>query len=309
MPKPTLDEYEDYLTQLMAQGIESGTEIGVGDTKIIKLEGERGSGKSHFWVREVIRAAEDVGAEEVISCCMDMDGGLKILFKNKVIVPVKYRRCFLRKIVKSYEDLYDTLNVFERVFRLHREKYPDGKRFIILENEAHIYESCVENYAVQVEGVGVGDLMVRRQVEAKAKGKFTQPLFPNKMQAYGAINYTFVKFFDNVMILVNETNGSLFWTTMIVPKAEYKDNEATGNWVRQVQGKPEKTDGYADVIAEFRVESEEKKRKGQLKITDKYHIILKKNRYGQRFAIQDQTPTKLFEALDAQIEGEELELD
>ena len=95
---------------------------------------------------------------------------------------------------------------------------------------------------------------------------------------------------------------------MIVKKPEYEKNEPTGKWVEVVKGKEEIVDGFADVVIKFWIEVEKKEGTKNPVENDHYYLKLKKNRYGQRFALKDQTPEELSEALERQIVGEELEL-
>ena len=61
-----------------------------------------------------------------------MDNGARRIFSREDIVPEEYRRCFMRKVVDHFEDVYVFLDVFTDLLAKHNADYPtDLARFYV----------------------------------------------------------------------------------------------------------------------------------------------------------------------------------
>lgn len=286
-------------------GIQRGGEIINTDSYCLKIEGERGSGKTTFLLEEVAAAAEKYGEERVLCCIIDMDNGTRRIFSREDIVPAEYRPCFMRKVVDHFEDVYTYLEVFADLLAKHAKEYPDNAaRWLVLENEGAFYLSCRDHYSEEVHGMPERDLMKARMAQARSETKYnptTGKMEAKKMlptyaegrrAAYSVINRNYKDFFVHALRLADEFSCNFIFTTLAEKKTVFQDDKATDRTVMAVQGKPDKCDQYPDFILQLYTEGEDEKTKFMMRCT--------KNRDGQRFRMDNSGPAIFWDFLDAQ---------
>jgi len=286
-------------------GIQRGEEITNTESYCLKIEGERGAGKTTFMLEEVVAAAEKYGEDRVLCCIIDMDNGTRRIFGREDIVPVKYRQCFMRKVVDHFEDVYTFMEVFTDILAKHASDYPDNSaRWLVLENEGAFYLSCRDHYSEEVHGMPERDLMKARMAQARQETKYnasTGKMEAKKMlptyaegrrAAYSVINRNYGDFFVHALRLADEFSCNFIFTTLVEKKVVFQNDKATDSMVLAVQGKPAKCDGYPDFIMQLYTEGEDENTKFMMRCT--------KNRDGQRFKMENHGPELVWRYLESQ---------
>ena len=284
-------------------GVQSADEIINTQAYCLKVEGERGAGKTTFLLEEVVAAAEKYGAERVLCCIVDMDNGARRIFSREDIVPEEYRRCFMRKVVDHFEDVYVFLDVFTDLLAKHNADYPtDSARFLVLENEGAFYLSCRDHYSNEVHGMPERDLMRARMAQARQETKYNattgkmeaKRMLPTyaegRRAAYSVINRNYTDFFVHASKMCDEINCNFIYTTLAIKSQIYQNDQATDKWVVTPQGKPDKTDQYPDFIISLFVEEE----RGD----DKFKLKCTKNRDGPRFKMENLGPDAFWDFIE-----------
>lgn len=286
-------------------GIQRGGEIINTDSYCLKIEGERGSGKTSFLLEEVAAAADKYGEDRVLCCIIDMDNGTRRIFSREDIVPIETRKCFMRKVVDHFEDVYTYLEVFADLLAKHAKEYPDNAaRWLVLENEGAFYLSCRDHYSTEVHGMPERDLMKARMAQARSETKYnptTGKMEAKKMlptyaegrrAAYSVINRNYKDFFVHALLLADQFSCNFIFTTLAEKKTVFQDDKATDKTFMAVQGKPDKCDQYPDFILQLFTEGEDEKTKFMMRCT--------KNRDGQRFRMDNNGPELFWDFLGAQ---------
>ena len=284
-------------------GVQSADEIINTQAYCLKIEGERGAGKTTFLLEEVVKAAEKYGADRVLCCIVDMDNGARRIFSREDIVPEKYRQCFMRKVVDHFEDVYVFLDVFTDLLAKHNADYPtDSARFLVLENEGAFYLSCRDHYAEEVHGMPERDLMRARMAQARQETKYNastgkmeaKRMLPTyaegRRAAYSVINRNYTDFFVHASKMCDEINCNFIYTTLAIRSQIWQNDQATDKWVVTPQGKPDKTDQYPDFILSLFVEEE--------RGLDKFKLKCTKSRDGPRFKMENLGPGAFWDFVD-----------
>lgn len=279
-------------------GIQTGDDIKSTPAYCLKLEGERGAGKTTFLLDEVTSAARKYGADRVLCCIIDMDNGARRLFNREDIVPEEYKGCFMRKVVSHFEDVYNFLQIFVDILTDHYLKYPtESARFLVLENEGQFWLSCRDHYAEDVHNMPERELMQARMAQAKSEMKYNPttgkmeskkmlPTFSEgRRAAYTVINRNYMDFFISALALADEINCNFIYTTLAVKKQVFQNDQATDKWVLDTQGRPDKSDGYPDFIVQLFVDEGGGKDK-----EDVFMMKCTKNRDGPRFKMENHGP-------------------
>ena len=279
-------------------GIQTGDDIKSTPAYCMKIEGERGAGKTTFLLDEVTKAARKYGQERVLCCIIDMDNGARRLFNREDIVPEQYKGCFMRKVVSHFEDVYNFLQIFVDILTEHYLKYPtDSARFLVLENEGQFWLSCRDHYAEDVHNMPERELMQARMAQAKSEMKYNPtsgkmeskkmlPTFAEgRRAAYTVINRNYMDFFISALALADELNCNFIYTTLAEKKQVFQNDQATDKWVLSVSGKPGKSDGYPDFILQLFVDENGGKNK-----EDVFMMKCTKNRDGPRFKMENHGP-------------------
>lgn len=277
-------------------GIQTGNEIEKAPAYCLKIEGERGAGKTTFLLEEVAAAAEKYGPERVMCCIIDMDNGSRRLFGREDIIPPEYLGCFLRKPAQHFEDVYVYMQIFTDILTKHYLDYPtDSARFLVLENEGQFWLSCRDHYAEEVHGMSERELMQARMAQAKQEKKYnattgkmeSKKMLPTyaegRRAAYTVINRNYLDFFIMALSLTDEINCHFIYTTLAVKQQVFQNDQATDKWNLTVKGKPDKSDGYPDYIVQLWVDEKSNDE-------DKWMIKCTKNRDGPRFKMDNHGP-------------------
>lgn len=261
----------------------------------MKLQGFAGGGKSHFALTFFAHESNGLKPEECLCTIIDCDlEGQSALVKREDILPKELRPRLFRKVCRTPTDVNEMSLAFIDLHRQHKEKYPDGCRVMIFENEAAFYVGCRDFYSQEVHGKSEADLMLERQTQAIAEGKKTLPAFKEgQMHSYKVINRLFFTPYERLKIAAEMFQFHFLSTVLL---REYTENYGTANEKRVVTaaGRAEMTDPIFDWIVEFH---QQQRAKGK-EIKTRHIAIVRKSRTCEPFQLLKPTQEKFWKAVE-----------
>jgi len=261
----------------------------------IKLQGFAGGGKSHFAISFFAHQSKGLKPEECLCTIIDCDlEGQSALVKREDILPKELRPRLLRKVCRTPTDVNEISLAFIDLHRQHQEKYPDGCRVLIFENESAFYVGCRDFYSQEVHGKSEADLMLERQTQAIAEGKKTLPAFKEgQMHSYKVINRLFFTPYERLKIAAEMFHFHFLSTVLL---REYTEGYGTANEKRVVTaaGRAEMTDPIFDWIIEFH---QQQRAKGK-EIKTRHISIVRKSRVCTPFQLMNPNQEKFWKAVE-----------
>jgi len=277
---------------------ETGTDmVNSRERRHIKLQGFPGGGKTHFAITYFAHLCKGRKPEEVLFTIIDCDlEGQRDLVKREEILPKEFRSRLYRKVARDPEEVNDIALAFIDLHRQHHEKFPDGVRAMLMENEGAYYMSCRDHYSVTVHGKTEADLLLARQSQAVSEGKKTLPVFAEgQMHSYKVINKMFSQPYERLKVGA-EIYDYHFLSTVLM--RSYTENFGTANENRVVAsaGRSDITDPLFDWIIELT--QQQRTVKGELRTR---HIAeIRKSRSCKPFRIENPTQPKFWDAVAKQ---------
>ena len=269
--------------------IRTGDEIASGeDVDAIKLEGERGSGKTSFalllgkqaWSkahkllygrpidREIYHDTSPEAIEQkleaakrVLFCIIDVDvEGTDKQLRRDDLVPVELRGRFRRAKVMDYSTLISLTDTFMDIIKAHKDEYPGFgfATFLHVEGGGKIWEYVMDEWARKTDPSGsidnVADLREKKMLETRRKGGKLVPVFERgPREEFGGINMRLIKYMDYIKYMSRSLGFNLTYTSLIQEKDKYENGERVGTF-KKILGRPEIIDPYFDIILRFEKE-------------------------------------------------------
>lgn len=257
----------------------------------LKLQGFPSGGKSHFAITFFAHMAKGVKPEEALCTIIDCDlEGQADLVRREDILPEALRPRLFRKVCHNPDQVNDISLAFIDLHKQHKEKYPNGVRVMIFENEGAYYLQCRDHYSLEVHGKSEADLLLERQSQAISEGKKTLPTFAEgQMHSYKVINKIFFQPYMRLKV-AGEMYGFHFISTVLL--RTYTENFGTANENRVVSaaGRPDQTDPLFDWILEF---AQQQRTKGA-ELKTRHIVSVKKSRSCKPFRIADADQEKFW---------------
>jgi hypothetical protein len=261
----------------------------------MKLQAFAGGGKSHFALTFFAYQAKGLKPEETLCTIIDCDlEGQTALVRREDIIPKELRPRLIRKVCRTPTDVNEISLAFIDLHRQHKEKYPNGCRVMICENEAAFYVGCRDFYSQEVHGKSEADLMLERQSQAIAEGKKTLPAFKEgQMHSYKVINRLFFTPYERLKIGAEMFQYHFISTVLL---REYTENYGTANEKRVVTaaGRADMTDPIFDWIIEFH---QQQRARGK-EIKTRHIAIVRKSRDCEPFQLMKPTQEKFWKAVE-----------
>ena len=273
------------------------------DFTTVKLRGLTGTGKTQFFIKELERAQNHgYPPAEILMCVVDLDiRGQDELVKRDLILPETLTDCFHRITIGPDDMLDDVRSIIDyfiqELIEPHAKKYPKGMRFLVVENEAAVYQLARDEYAFITRGhKGIRselDLMKETQRRAIKGSKYVPVFSEGPRDAYKVINANLVSFYQALVALSKIVGFNLYVTTMMrITKENWgKDNERT---LRLPTGRPDLTDGYFDYIFDLTKERRVANKKGRRTKHTVYWLNTEKVRSCPEFITRNKGPEKLW---------------
>jgi len=265
----------------------------------MKLQGFPGGGKSHFALAFFTHEYKisDLKPEEclmtVIDC--DLEGQRDLVARDDILDPELRSRLY-RKITRTPEDVNDMCLAFIDLHRQHAEKYPDGLRVMVMENEGAYYLNCRDYYSMEVHGKTEADQLLTRQAQAISEGKKTLPMFAEgQMHSYKVINKMFFQPYERLKVGA-EIYKYHFLSTVLMKQYTEGYGTANENKVVASAGRADLTDPLFDWIVELT--QQQRTVKGELRTR---HIAeIRKSRTCKPFRIENPTQESFWNAVKKQ---------
>ncbi len=289
--KKKVEKYADLI-----ESCDTGTDMANRpQLKHMKLQGFAGGGKSHFALTTFAHLSEGKDPDACLCTIIDCDlEGQTALVKREDIIPSELRSRLIRKVCRTPADVNEIALAFIDLHRQHQEKYPDGCRVLIFENEAAFYVGCRDYYSHEVHGKSEADLMLARQTQAIAEGKKTLPAFKEgQMHSYKVINKMFFTPYERIKIAAEMFQFNFISTTLL---REYTEGYGTANEKRVITaaGRADMTDPIFDWIIEFH---QQQRAKGK-EIKTRHIAIVRKSRTCEPFQLMHPTQEKFWKAVE-----------
>ena len=261
-----------------------------GGIKLIKLVGKRGSGKSRFYLSEIVRVAENIATTEynrvinwsseedcvwveeeitpkICVRVLDMDmKGTEELIARPAVFPKPLLGCIekwgITGVPEEGIDAYDEAKIafveYLRHLDTHARKYPKYRfaRFLILESEEMLYTKAKDHYvkiAYEAEGAeNQVDLMLRRREQHARTDKFAVLFKGGPRDEFGQGIYPMLQnFLTNLVAYSGDVGYNVYMTAHVVEKwVDYEVKELRRK-EEFIAGAPNMTDGFFDAIILF----------------------------------------------------------
>jgi len=279
----------------LLEGCERGSDD-VPHWRSIKARGFSGAGKTHFGLTYFAHEVKSHGVkpEEALMCILDCDfEGQRELIVRDDIIPANLKSRILRKVCTEPEQVNDYARAFIYAMREHAEKYPDGVRVVLMENEGAFYLQCRDKYSLEVHGMSEGELLLDRQKEAISQGKKTLPTYEEgQMHAYKVINKMFSDPFYRLKLACNSVGFDFISTVLL---REFTENYGTPQAKKEIraQGRPDLTDPLFDWIIDFEVRQRTKS--GDLQT--QHLAVVRKSRECKPFRLRNPSQTRFWAAV------------
>lgn len=263
----------------------------------MKLQGFSGGGKSHFHLTFFAHICGTLPKAECLMTIIDCDlEGQRDLIVREDILPKKLRSRVIRKVCTDPEEVNAIALAFIDLHRQHAEKYPDGARVMVMENEGAFYLGCRDYYSFEVHGKSEADLLLSRQAQAISEGKKTLPLFAEgQMHSYKVINKMFFQPYERLKVAA-EMYRYHFLSTVLMRSYTENFGKSNENKVVASAGRADMTDPLFDWIVELT--QQQRTVKGELKTR---HIAeIRKSRTCKPFRIENPNQSKFWTAVEKQ---------
>lgn len=260
----------------------------------IKFQAFSGGGKTHSALANFDYFCKGKDPAECLMTVIDCDlEGQASLVRREDILNPKLRPRLYRKVCSNPDEVNEVTLAFIDLHRKHYEKYPEGVRVMLFDNEAAYYLSCRDFYAQEVHGQSEADLLLSRQAQAISEGKKTLPAFAEgQMHSYKVINRVFYTPFQRLKMAAEMFHFHFFLTTLL---REYTENYGQANEKKVVAsaGRADMTDPLFEWIIELDVQQRTKGRELQTR----YRAVTRKSRNCKPFQMVNPTPEKWWKAV------------
>ena len=278
---------------------ETGDQMVTHNRRHMKIQGFSGSGKSTFALRYWAHHVKEQGLKpaEALLCIIDCDSeGQAELVNRDSIIPKALRPRILRRICGDPITVKETYMAYIHAMREHQEKYPDGFRVVVLENESAFYLGVRNYYSQEVHGMDEGELLLTRQQQAKREGKKTLPAFEEgQMHSYKVINRMFTDPFVHLKMAAETYDYHFISTTLMRQRAEGFGTTREKTVIEAI-GRPDITDPLFGWIVQLEVK--QRTQRGELQT--KYLATIKKARSCKPFKIENPTQSRFWKAVEKQ---------
>ena len=140
--------------------------------------GPAGTGKTDFSLSVLndLIYEQNLSPEACLLCFIDLDGGVAPLLRKNVIPPelksrLRYTMC------STFREVELATDTFFKSLEAHREKHGNKGCWIVVDNMQKAWEMSRDQYAMNVYGFSMRELMEIKRKEALAAGKKTLPTF------------------------------------------------------------------------------------------------------------------------------------